>query len=424
MMQSPTHVRYRVVGLTVLLAMVTYLDRACIGKLAPEIRRDLNLSMVQMSAVFSAFAFAYALFEIPTAWWTDRRGTRVTLTRIVTWWSVFTIATAGAFNYSSMLVTRFLFGAGEAGAWPCMARTFARWIPAKERATVKGLFFSGAYISGAVTPSVVVLMLPHMSWRMIFVCFGGLGFVWAAAWWHWYRDDPAEHLAVNEAERALILAGRPPAAAAPAGWAYWRRLLRQPNLIALSVMYVPNCVTFYFCITWLPTYLQERHGFDATALGVVAGLPLLLSVASQFLGGFISDRITARFGLRAGRRWPGIAGYTLAALFMCAAAMATAPMTAVILIALATASCMLTTAPAWSVCVDIGREHSAVVSATMNTAGQIGSIVSPFVVAYSVKWFANWNLPLYLLAALFLVGAGCWLVIDPEKPVFIAESSG
>ena len=423
-MQPPTHVRYRVVGLTVLLAMVTYLDRACIGKLAPEIRRDLNLSMVQMSAVFSAFAFAYALFEIPTAWWTDRRGTRVVLTRIVTWWSVFTIATAGAFNYSSMLVTRFLFGAGEAGAWPCMARTFARWIPATERGTVKGIFFSGAYISGAVTPSVVVLMLPHMSWRMIFVSFGLLGFVWAAAWWRWYRDDPTEHPAVNEAERALILAGRPPAAVAPAGWAYWRRLLRQPNLIALSVMYVPNCVTFYFCITWLPTYLQERHGFDATALGLVAGLPLFLSVASQFLGGFISDRLTARLGLRAGRRLPGIAGYTLAALFMCAAATATAPMTAVVLIALATASCMLTTAPAWGVCVDIGREHSAVVSATMNTAGQIGSIVSPFVVAYSVKWFANWNLPLYLLAGLFLLGAACWFVIDPEKPVFVAESSG
>lgn len=419
---QPTRVRYRVVGLTVLLAMVTYLDRACIGKLAPEIMRDLHLSMVQMSSVFSAFALAYALFEIPTAWWADRRGTRSILTRIVAWWSVFTIATGAAFSYGSLLVTRFLFGMGEAGAWPCMARTFARWIPRSERGTVKGIFFSGAYVSGAVTPSLVVLLLPYLSWRMIFAGFGLLGFIWAAAWYLWYRDDPAEHPAVNAAERALILAGRPAEVSPPPGWAYWRQLLRQRNIIALCVMYVPNCVTFYFCITWLPTYLHERHGFDAAALGLVSGLPLFLSVASQFLGGFISDRITARHGLRAGRRVPGIAGYSLAALAMFAAAASTAPVTAAVFIALATASCMLTTAPAWGVCVDIGREHSAVVSATMNTAGQIGSIVSPLVVAYSVKWFADWNLPLYLLGGLFLVGAACWLVIDPEKPVFTVEA--
>ncbi|MCX7827460.1 MAG: MFS transporter, partial [Verrucomicrobiae bacterium] len=119
----PTHVRYKVVGLAVLLAMVTYLDRVCISKLAPDIMRDLSLTKVQMSWVFTAFALAYAMFEIPTAWWADRQGTRRVLTRIVVWWSAFTIATAAAFNYASLLVMRFLFGAGEAGAWPCVART-------------------------------------------------------------------------------------------------------------------------------------------------------------------------------------------------------------------------------------------------------------------------------------------------------------
>ena len=143
-MIRPTRIRYRVVGMAVLLAMITYLDRVCVGKLAPKIMEDLNLSMVQMSSVFSAFAFAYALFEIPTAWWADRLGTRSILTRIVIWWSVFTMATAGAFNYVSMLITRFLFGMGEAGAWPCVARTFSRWIPQRERGTINGVFFTGA----------------------------------------------------------------------------------------------------------------------------------------------------------------------------------------------------------------------------------------------------------------------------------------
>src|SRR3954471_5851 len=101
---QPTRVRYKVVGLAVGLAMVTYLDRACIGSLAPAIMRDLSLSKEQMSTVFSAFMLSYALFEIPTAWWADRRGTRKVLTRIVLWWSAFTMATAAAFNLSSILV--------------------------------------------------------------------------------------------------------------------------------------------------------------------------------------------------------------------------------------------------------------------------------------------------------------------------------
>jgi sugar phosphate permease len=414
----PTRIRYQVVGLSVMLAMVTYLDRASLGKLAPEIMRDRGLSLVQMGTVFSTFSLAYAMFEIPTAWWADRQGTRAVLSRIVLWWSAFTMATAGAFNHVSLLVTRFLFGAGEAGAWPCVARTFSRWVPKKELGTMKGVFFAGAYLSGGLTPPLVVLMMSFMSWRTILVCFGLVGLIWVAAWRNWYRDDPAQHPEVNAAELELINASRHALAPAGAGWAYWRVLLRQRNMLALCVMYVPNCVTFYFCITWLPTYLHERHGFDANELGILSGLPRLLSVATQFLGGVFSDRIAARHGLRAGRQAPGVIGYGLAALFILGAASASAPRVAAVLIALATASCMLTTAAAWGTCVDIGREHSAVVSATMNTVGQIGTILSPVMVAYSVERFHDWNLPLYLLGGMFVVGAICWFFIDPEKPVF------
>src|SRR5215217_2049764 len=151
----PTRVRYRVVGFAIALAMVTYLDRACIATLAPDIMRDLDLSKAQMSWIYSSFALAYALFEVPTAWWADRSGTRRVLTRIVGWWSVFTMATAAAFSFTSLLAVRFLFGAGEAGAWPCVARTFSRWIPLRERGTIQGIFFTGAHLSGGLTPLLV-----------------------------------------------------------------------------------------------------------------------------------------------------------------------------------------------------------------------------------------------------------------------------
>ena len=125
----PTRVRFRVAAFLMLLAAVTYLDRVCISVLAPSIARDLDLSKVQMSFVFSAFAVAYAGFELASAWWGERIGPRRVLTRIVIWWSSFTIITGTAWSYTSLLVIRFLFGAGEAGAWPNAALAYSRWTP-------------------------------------------------------------------------------------------------------------------------------------------------------------------------------------------------------------------------------------------------------------------------------------------------------
>src|SRR5580698_4978041 len=177
----PTRTRYRASSFLLALAAVTYLDRVCISVLAPDIARDLALSKIQMSFVFSAFAVAYAAFEIVTAWWGERIGPRRILARIVTWWSCFTIATSFAWNYTSMLAIRFLFGAGEAGAWPNAALAFSRWIPLRERGRAQGLFFAAAHLSGGLTPMVIGVLMFHTSWRVIFAMCGMVGFVWAAA---------------------------------------------------------------------------------------------------------------------------------------------------------------------------------------------------------------------------------------------------
>src|SRR5215203_4000569 len=183
----------------VTLAMVTYLDRACIGVMAPKISAEFGLDEGQMSWVFFSFIFAYAIFEIPTARWADTRGAKSVLTRIVTWWSLFTVITAGAFNYVSLLAARFLFGMGEAGAWPCVARVMSRWIPLRARGTAKGIFFAEAYASATLTALLVTPLLEHFSWRSILVVFGCVGLVWVIAWQRWFRNEPTEHTATNDA---------------------------------------------------------------------------------------------------------------------------------------------------------------------------------------------------------------------------------
>lgn len=415
---KPTRTRYKVVGLAVMLAMVTYLDRACIGVLTPHIRRDLGFSEEQMSLVFSAFALAYALFEIPTAWWADRNGTRRVLARIVIWWSTFTVATSLAFNHVSMLVIRFLFGAGEAGAWPSVARTFSRWIPRSERGTIMGIFFAGAHLSGGLTPLLVTFMLGFMNWRMVFVCFGIIGFAWALSWYLWFRDDPAEHPGVNAAERQLIEQEREPDSGHHAGWDYWRQLLRQRNIAALCFMYFPNSFVFYFCITWLPTYLNEKHGFDATLLAVFAGLPLILSVLGDLFGGMTTDAVTRKFGLRIGRAGVGASAYLVAGAAMLGAAATSHAVLAAVLISVALGASMFTLGAAWSTCQDIGGNHAGVVSAAMNTAGQIGGLLCPLVVTYLHKAYQDWNAPLFLMGGLFLLGAVGWCFVNPHKRIF------
>jgi MFS family permease len=413
-----TRTRFKVVGIAVLLAMVTYLDRACIATLAPDIMKALGLTKAEMSYVYSAFAVAYGLFEIPTAWWADRVGTRRVLTRIVLWWSGFTMATAAAFSFTSLVATRFLFGIGEAGAWPCAARTFSRWIPRPERGTVQGIFFSGAHLAGGLTPLLVLTLTRWLSWRAVFVLFGLVGVVWAAAWHRWFRDDPEQHPGVNAAERAWILAGRQPDGGDHRRWEYWRRLFGHRNMLPLCVMYFPNSYGFYFCITWLPTYLHEKHGFGAASLGIFAGLPLILSIVGDLVGGIVTDAVTARFGLRLGRAGVGAAAYALAGAVTFLAAGAREPVAAAVLLAVGTAASMFMLGAAWGTCIDIGGRHSGVVSAAMNTSGQVGSVLSPLMVTYLLGRFGDWNAPVYLIGILFFVGAAAWAFIDPRRRVF------
>jgi ACS family glucarate transporter-like MFS transporter len=410
-------VRYRVVGFMLALAAVTYLDRACIATLSPEIRQDLGLDKDQMSWIYSAFAIAYAVFEIPTAWWADRMGTRQVLTRIVAWWSGFTMATAAAWNFSSMLVVRFLFGAGEAGAWPCMARTFSRWIPQSERGTIQGIFFAAAHGMGGLTPVIALAVTGLIGWRWTFVVFGIPGIIWAIVWYLWFRDDPEQHPSVSPAELDKIVAGRGKSTEHHEGWAYWRQLLVHRNTLPLCLMYLPNSFGFYFCITWLPDYLREQHGFDSMQLGFFAGLPLMLSIVADLLGGMTTDAVTRRFGLRIGRAGVGAASYLVAGIGIFLATTTSHPQLAAWCLSIAVAASMFTLGASWGTVIDIGGSHTGVVGAAMNTSGQIGSIACPLIVVWLQKHY-DWNAPLYLIGALFLMGAGAWAFINPHRKIF------
>lgn len=416
-------VRYLVLAFCIALGAITYMDRVAISITSKDISRELGLSDVQMGFVFSAFTLAYGAFEIPTGWWGDRIGTRAVLTRIVTWWSAFTMATAAAFNYPSLLAIRFLFGVGEAGAWPNVARTLSRWFPANERGRAQGIFFTGAHGGAAITPLIITWLLTLTTWRNVFLIFGSIGFFWALAWWLWFRNEPAEHSAVTPEERKLIEAGRLQQAAHTLSGVPWGKILSNRNVFFLCVQYFTQSYGFYFFLTWMPTYLARERGFASTKLGLMASLPFIACVIADIFGGFASDAASRRFGVRFGRALVAGSSFLIASATMLAGTAAQDPQTAAILLAMASGWSAFLLGAAWSTCVDIAGAHAGVVSACMNTAGQVGGMLSPVLIGFVLQYWGNWSMPLYLTGALFFVGALCWLFIDPTQHIHIEDHS-
>jgi len=322
-----TNVRYRVLWMAFLLAIVTFLDRVCISIAAPYMMADLGLTMVQMGLVFSAFTLAYSLFEVPSGWLGDVIGPRRVLTRIVLWWSAFTMLTGAAQGFRSLVLIRFLFGAGEAGAFPNIARSFSRWFPARERGRANGVMFLGSRLGGMLSAPIALQLVSVWGWRASFVVFGLLGLVWAAAWYAWYRDRPEDHPGVGAEELAWIrqdsnLRPRQEPPSPPAGTEVasthtpWAALLRSRNLYAICAMYFAFGYGLYFYFTWLPTYLIKELGFSLFSGGLFAALPFLLAGIADIVGGWLTDSLTRRSGLRVGRCHLGFGAFLTCAAFL------------------------------------------------------------------------------------------------------------
>ena len=410
---TPTRARFKVLRFTLVLSIITYLDRVAISSAAPAIRDELGLSLIQMGWVFSAFTFAYAAFEIPSGWLGDVIGPRKVLARIVLWWSAFTMLTGAAWNFASIVAARFLFGVGEAGAFPNISRSFASWFPTAERGSAHGVVFMGTRVGGAIAPPLVVLLMAWLGWRLAFVVFGSLGVVWCVFWLRWFADDPSVHPAVNAAELQHIQQGlggntRPQFA--------WRQMLSL-NLLLICLMYFCMAYTLYFNLTWLPTYLREVRGFTVQQAGVIAGVVLLTGGAATWWGGRLTDYLVRHYGLKVGRSL-GAVTLPLSGLLLVAAAVVDNRIAAVVLLALTLGVADLCVSSCWSICHDVGGNRAGVVTGAMNTVGNIGGAISPLVVGYAVQWWNSWTLPFFITAGVYLAGGILTLLIDPRKPLW------
>jgi ACS family glucarate transporter-like MFS transporter len=415
--QRPTGARYAVAALVFAAAFITYLDRVCISVAAPLMQADLGLSQLQFGWVFTVFYIAYGVCELPTAWLGDRWGQRRMLIRIVSCWSIFTILSGVVRNFGTLLVTRTIFGMAEAGAFPTLSRALARWFPPLERSRANGIMWMGARGGGAVAPLVAVLLIGMFGWRWAFAIFGAVGVVWVLVCIFWYRDDPANHSAVNAAELALIRAGAIPSQSSRQG-VPWRGLLTNPNMLRLFFTYFASGFGFQFFVTWLPTYFTREFGVSLIGSGFYASLPLLAGAVGCFLGGVIADGITRRTGsIVWGRRTVGFSGFFIGALGYGAAISMHSPQAAIACLALASGAHDLTLPVLWATCTDAGGKFGGTSSGLVNLASSISGVTAPLAAAKLAQMFGSFTAVFYVAAGLYVLAAFTWLFIDPGKSI-------
>ncbi len=414
--------RYQLVLVFVVFAVITYLDRNSISVISKDMMKDLGLDKEQWGLVLGAFSLAYGLFEIPTGMLVDKYGPKITLIRIVLWWSFFTVMTGFATGFYFLIITRFLFGAGEAGAFPTASVAIARWFPAVERGRIQSVVWMGSRLGGALAPFVApYLAYTYGGWRAVFYILGALGVLWAIFWWFWYKDEPREMSNISAAEVAEIEAGRslkkPTHALLP-----WGVVLRNKNLWALMGMY--HCLLYgaYFYMSWMPKYLQEGRGVSDSKTGFMVSLPFILGMAGCLAGGFASDYLTKLKGIKYGRRYVGMFGLVMSGICMIIGTLIQDINVAIIFLSLGLAFKDFTLPVSWAVATDIGGQFAGSVAGTMGLAGQLGASIMASAFGYILTMNHNhYELPIQIIGCIVILGGFLWFGIDASKTLVPAE---
>lgn len=397
-----------------LVSVITFLDRINITMAGSKIMEDLDLSIEQWGWVLSAFIASYGLLQIPLGVMGDKFGQRKTLTWIVVWWSLFTILTGFSGGFASMILIRFAFGIGEAGAYPNITGAIGRWFPKTERGKAQGYVWAASRLGGALTPFIVIPVILYMGWREAFYILGSAGFIWVIVWYFWYKDNPAlkkgitateiDEIGETEVVKTKI--------AVP-----WKKITRNPQFWMIMSMYWFYAWASWFFFSWFPTFMEKGRGFEMKELNWAIAVPFLMSMIGNITGGYLTDSLSKRFGIKIGRRVLGVGGLAISAVFMFLAGFIPGKMQVFIFLSLAFGVIDLMLPSAWAVCMDVGKKFSGAISGAMNTAGNLGGFVSASLFGYLVKATGNYNFPLFVISGMLVISALLFLRIDASRPL-------
>ncbi len=408
--------RYQVLAILGIFSIITYLDRTAMGLTGDAVTKDLNLTDTEFGWILFAFTVAYGLFDIPTGWLGDKYGPKNTLIRIVIVWSIFTILTGFSTSFLMLFIVRFLFGAGEAGAYPNAAVAISRWFPTYERGRAQSIVWMCSRLGGALAPFFILPLMNNYDWRTVFYIFGVIGIIWAIVWALFFRDEPRDMPNIKPEEVKLIEENRSIKSASHVTLP-WRIILKNRNLWALCGMYYFLLYGAYFYMSWMPKYLSKGRGIPKEDLTYMTSLPFIMGIAGCVIGGFASDYLVKKWGLKWGRRSVGMAGLILSGIAILIATNIKDNNIAIIFLSLGLAFKDFTLPVAWSVATDIGGKRAGTIAGTMGMCGHIGSSMMSVGFGYVLAATGSWEIPTQMIGVLVIVGGLLWFKIDASKPL-------
>ncbi len=410
-------IRFALVFSTFLLTVLLYVDRACISAAKGDISADLGFSMTEFGWIMAIFTLGYALFQTPAGKFADSKGARGAIAGIVGIWSFLTAITGMAWSYTSMLVIRFLFGAGEAGAFPALSKVVYNWFPIKERGIIQGINFSGSRIGAAFAMPLVAWLIKEIGWRHTFLVFGLFGILYGVLWYLLFREKPEYAKFIGSDEVEFIQKNRQQSGKGAKEVLPFSTIIKSATMWKTMVQYICSNFTFYFSLTWMYPYIQERFHLGLVEAGFYTSIPLIGGAVGNWLAGILVDAIYRKGNWKLSRSLPAIIGFSLSAIGMIMVTQVTSPLFSVAFMTLAVFGADMTLSPSWAFCIDIGKENAGAVSGTMNMAGNLGAFVTIIAFPYLFKWTGHYEPFFVICAVLSLVAIFMWLTMNPEKSI-------
>lgn len=405
-------------GLLLPVTFVMSLDRTAMTVAAPAIQESQHFSIDQMSVILTAFAWAYALFQVPGGLLAERFGPRKVLAFAGAWWSVFTFLTPYGSVFLGFVLVRILLGLGQAADWPTSVMTLHRWFPARERSRGNSLLLAGLYLGPFVGTPIVAWIVNRSGWEQPFHIFAVLGLVLALAWYWFVRDEPAQHPRISRAEVEHIEAGREHDVSAPK--LSWRAFLRSGQFWAVGMQYAFLILIQGFFVTWLPTYLVQAKGFSLTEMGFAGSLPWAAMIVAVFGTGALIDHRRLSWDARTRI---AIAGFAVAAVTLTVGALADGKVATIAWLCVSLGAVGCVQVQVWGACQDLGGHYSATVTGWTNTWGNLTGAAGPLFTGLLVGIGASWGIALGVLSGAALLGALSWRFVHADRPLAVSGGS-
>jgi ACS family glucarate transporter-like MFS transporter len=421
-----TNVRWVVVAVLFMITAINYADRATISLAGPEIAKDLQFNAVTMGYIFSAFGWAYVIFQLPGGWLLDRFGSKRVYATSIFLWSLFTLLVGGVGFFTGLAAVgvlfslRFLVGASEAPSFPANSRIVAAWFPANERGTAAAIFNSAQYAATVIFAPLMGWLIHSFGWHWVFAVMGVLGLLFVLVW-NKLIYDPKDHPLANSEEVSYIEKGgglvsmdqakADGSAKEGPDLRLIGQLLRNRMLGGIYLaQYCINALTYFF-ITWFPVYLVKEKHMTILKAGFVAAIPAVCGFVGGVLGGIVSDLMLKRgYSLSAARKTPIVVGMLLS-MTMVACNYVSAESAVIFFMALAFFGKGVG-ALGWAVNSDTAPKQIAGLSgAVFNTCGNLSSITTPIAIGYIVEGTGSFNGALIYVGAHALVAMICYLFV-------------